>query len=429
MALKTSYFRMPVGGIHRHVQLINGYPVETVTFPSGSALGVYHVHRKKVSDSIPGFFRSKRKGKWLPPHTYSHVGTVLRSTPYVDNYEEYDRDHVLSYLWNTTTNTCGFIWGKPFDEDYIVPSAYTKAFNRFREAADADMSVNVAQMYAERVQTAKTITGTVERITGLIAATALGHRGAIKTLIKKPNPGLIAQLYAEVNSALKVQHKRIDMQKRLSSDWLSYKYGWKPLCDDITGSIRALTRRPIDSLVVRASGTGSITGRRIASIHADDRILSESRYKMTGALRIDDPALYTASTLGLTNPLLLAHELTWMSFVVDWVFPLGRYLENLTAFQGMSVVGSIQHQHKNHIIYERVEGYGASGTFPSGGSWIATRGGRMTYEVHGYRRWYSGELPTPPGLFAKSPINPSNILDRIGTSMALVTSLLPSKRR
>lgn len=428
MALKVSYFRMPVGGIHRHSYLENGFPKTVVTYPSGSSSGVYHVHRRKVSDSIPGFFRSKRKHTWLPPHAFSHVGTVLRSTPYVDNYEEFDRDGVLSYMWNTTSNTCGFIWSKPYDEDFIVPAAYTKAFNRFREAADADMSVNVAQMYAERVQTAKTITGTLERITGLIAATALGHRQAIKTLIKKPNPGLIAQLYAEVNSAIEVRHKASVMRKRISSDWLSVKYGWKPLCDDVTGSIRALTRRPVDSIVVRASGTGTLTGRRLASQTADDRIISESRYKMTGALRIEDPAIYTAATLGLTNPLLLLYELTWLSFVVDWAFPLGRYLENLMAFQGMTVQGSIQHQHKNHIIYERTEGYGDSGTFPSGGTWSAVRGGRMTYETHGYRRWYSGELPTPPGLYSKSPINPGNILDRVATSMALITTLMPSRR-
>lgn len=47
---------------------------------------------------------------------------------------------------------------------------------------------------------------------------------------------------------------------------------------------------------------------------------------------------WEASQLGLLNPVAALYELTFLSFVADWVIDLGSYLERLTALSGLTVV-------------------------------------------------------------------------------------------
>ena len=50
---------------------------------------------------------------------------------------------------------------------------------------------------------------------------------------------------------------------------------------------------------------------------------------------VSNPWLYGLNSLGLINPLLVAWELTTLSFVFDWFIPVGTFLEALTSSVGI----------------------------------------------------------------------------------------------
>lgn len=67
---------------------------------------------------------------------------------------------------------------------------------------------------------------------------------------------------------------------------------------------------------------------------------------------IENPFLQTLTQLGLTNPAQLAWELIPLSFVVDWAYPLGSYLDTLDADVGLSFRGgSISRLTKTDVTY------------------------------------------------------------------------------
>ncbi len=52
---------------------------------------------------------------------------------------------------------------------------------------------------------------------------------------------------------------------------------------------------------------------------------------------ISNPNLYLANNLGLANPAIVVWELIPFSFVVDWFVTVGQFLENGSAWLGLTV--------------------------------------------------------------------------------------------
>lgn len=126
----------------------------------------------------------------------------------------------------------------------------------------------------------------------------------------------------------------------IPQQWLGYQYGWKPLLADVYGSVEALSRLPPSDWAV--TGKGSAFDTTSHSIYQKDYGYSRVDGKVTGRrgvfVRIDavpsNDVLKAFTSLGLTNPLLIAWELVPFSFVVDWALPIGSYLESLDAMLG-----------------------------------------------------------------------------------------------
>lgn len=120
----------------------------------------------------------------------------------------------------------------------------------------------------------------------------------------------------------------------ISSRWLELQYGWKPLVQDIYSAMSHfayMQNRP-QILTYR---TGKVVRRQTL-------VSASSSYKIVGAAshgkrikaivtKIDEIAL-----LGLTDPAsLLWEKLPW-SFVVDWVIPIGNYLDAINLNRALS---------------------------------------------------------------------------------------------
>lgn len=128
-----------------------------------------------------------------------------------------------------------------------------------------------------------------------------------------------------------------------SSYWLEIQYGWKPLLSDVYSSVDYLHGRRDRADILRYRVSSSDSTRSSTSVNGVNVSNTTNTARLTANLSLrataDDLAILEASSLGITNPLLVAWELVPYSFVVDWFIPIGNYLDawgvlSLQSFSG-----------------------------------------------------------------------------------------------
>jgi hypothetical protein len=139
----------------------------------------------------------------------------------------------------------------------------------------------------------------------------------------------------------------------VASQYLTYVYGWKPLMQDIYGTMEVAKQAAAKPLILHASTKAH---EQTQSSEREYMFVSENTRAIATGMDIDtlvraslyarvDPdyqGLRALNQLGLLNPVSLLWELVPYSFVVDWVLPIGPVLQALTAPAGLTFVnGSI----------------------------------------------------------------------------------------
>lgn len=122
--------------------------------------------------------------------------------------------------------------------------------------------------------------------------------------------------------------------------WLSIRYGWQPLLNDIYEAMKAYETRSNGArgIVVRShkdlkpviGDVGNAANWR--NFRAMTVTRSSLRYKVTFKENLS-----VARTLGLLNPAAVLWEKLPYSFVVDWALPIGSYLDSLGIFTGLQL--------------------------------------------------------------------------------------------
>lgn len=233
-----------------------------------------------------------------------------------------------SGLWSQYISTASGIDMKtffPFGHlSFAEDPAYYQAVNGFYDKC-SNLTLNMAQAFAERQQTIDLISGTAKRLAG-----------AYRSLRRGRNPFTGVSCNGKDASKL----------------WLEYTYGWTPLVSDVYSAID-LIKGDVPPLTVKASRTGSFTkvkpdftsstymqGQSATVYHTDNICRGSSRTTVKAKFSIKDPGVLTANAIGLTNPSLLAWELLPYSFVVDWFLPIGSWLERQNALLGLNVLSA-----------------------------------------------------------------------------------------
>lgn len=146
--------------------------------------------------------------------------------------------------------------------------------------------------------------------------------------------------------------------------WLEYRYGWLPTLSDID----TLVNQPlgIPGTVVKASAFKRYDSTGYEEGGWDFTQNGSIRVSVQALLIVKDPFIKTASQYGIANSSLVAWELMPYSFVADWVFGIGDYLEHLGALNGLEMINpthSWRHSfHQEAYIPARIgltSGYGS----------------------------------------------------------------------
>jgi hypothetical protein len=163
--------------------------------------------------------------------------------------------------------------------------------------------------------------------------------------------------------------------KAAGNAWLETTYGWQPALADVRNSATLLaetleTKRAFSVIRVRTNA-----GRRWVEVDNLDPVLPSALKKRVH--EVDHSVRYTwrlrlglldlPAKLGLLNPALIAWELVPFSFVADWFFPVGDYLETLDSSLRFFHLGGTYTQRTEYHLTE-VYSYTDANTSVSGSS-------------------------------------------------------------
>jgi hypothetical protein len=245
---------------------------------------------------------------------------------YYQNYgsiRDWHRTGALDVNEGWFANCCGR--AASIDDPEVVTRLQNEALLKARLALK-DQKVNLGVAFAEANKTAR-----------LLGDTALSLLGALKDL-KSGN-------VLGVQRHLKLRRKP-DLRgyKNLPAKWLELQYGWKPLLSEVYGSAEALAQRHMHDWLVTGKGYAE---ERVDNTYVNDDLRAAGVYTAEGMrgcfVRIDalpdNDLLMAFRSMGITNPLSVAWNVAPLSFLLDWILPIGDYLDSLDAMLGMSLRG------------------------------------------------------------------------------------------
>lgn len=187
----------------------------------------------------------------------------------------------------------------------------------------------------------------------------------------------------------------------LSNSYLQFKYGWKPLMQDVYSAYE-LARDGLGRKTETFSASRSILESYESATEVlswkDRRQVVQVQGKCKLWARIDSELYSNVSRVGLNNPLSLGWELVPFSFVVDWGIPVGNFLEALNASAGLTFVGG----------FTSVRAVGSvSGELQIPAD-ATGHGTKALYEFFSFSRTALTGFPKPIP-YAKSPFSTSNV--------------------
>lgn len=272
------------------------------------------------------YSRRKPVANWLPPTSYS-LTEINRTAP-TGTWQVKDRygNPTLIVLGSISESEflgqCTNLIGS-FPSD-LSNRALTKARLKLK-----DETINLAVAYGERAQTARMIQTNLGRVAkGFKALRKWDFRG--------------------VQRALKgVGSRPPSWRKNVRNSWLELQYGWKPLLSDIHGAVEALDKADRGDAMVTIKASAKSKRKAFYTSPPDYSCLTmmviTGNVEYGSYVRIDacpsNGALATAASLGFTNPASVAWELTRLSFVVDWAYPLGDWISQFDATAGWEIKG------------------------------------------------------------------------------------------
>lgn len=373
------------------------------------------VYESAVQSSVrtPGFRLLKRSQ--LPVNTYS---TAIYRRVYTPSFSRKDTVSPNGTVLRIETRD-GFpgLW---YPDVYVGESlaqlrssdanaAKAAAVNRLL-ANLKDMKFNAAQAFAERRQTANLLMNSVNR---LVEFTRNFRRGNLSRCLSLLKSWKKARSNGREWSDKRWRNLKIPTQSDFGRLWLEYSYGWKPLLGDIHGAAELLAQTYYrETQPTRSDGKAkfrSETPFQSGICSGFTQVKFDVRYSVF--YRIDNPATVAGSQTGLLDPALLAWELIPFSFVVDWLLPVGDYLEGINAPAGLVFVkGQVSERSTLHA-------FGAlSGTDPSG--WKVS-GGSYDYFQYAQSRTRLESFPSPMTPTASLELN----LNRFFSAFALMDQI------
>jgi hypothetical protein len=393
---------------------------------------------KQVCSSVSTKPWPKRK---LPPnlwtaHSWRRDDRTDDNSFFQRDFSRYPGPGGPTYLGQRWQGTTSFVFGANIDipvswfDDVDQAALTNRLLGKVKQ-----MKWNAANSLGEVRQTVDMIAKTANRIASAYAKLrkAMWVEGLPKTraqvealrILGRRRPNGLPKKNVLTDSATR-QKREVD----LANAWLEIQYGWKPLLSDVYEAVQSIQRpryfmnyarvtSQVDqTLQVTSNGLNSTTGAYQRRVTTCRWHVSRSK---TVEFRLSDDFGKHLNSLGLTNPLSLAWELTPYSFVVDWFLPIGNWLDGLDATFGAQFVKGMDGNYntRDQVFKISCDPY----DYPS---WGGTGGGSGTakWVAKVFVRTPFGSFPSPALAF-KSPVS----VGHAQNALALLTQTFLGRRK
>lgn len=155
--------------------------------------------------------------------------------------------------------------------------------------------------------------------------------------------GRLLRFYRQVTKGLSTSRPDVVL-KAVSEAWLEYRYGWRILYYDIQDFLKTLDRlRGVRENIVRSSREQTSQSTREVVLNSfGDQF---NRYKIPIKVLATTSWTARSGAIGQTetsldvsiDPIVTMWELTRWSFVLDWFFNVGSFLQAVSPFQSGNV--------------------------------------------------------------------------------------------
>lgn len=261
--------------------------------------------------------------------------------------------------------------------------AYEKANYKMFSQIDT-FRTNLAEFIATRQQTIDMIT---EKVRGLIRITRAIRRGNTREL--------------------KRMFGKRPTSKDFAGRFLEYSFGWVPLVSDAYMLATELHDPPKGEFETRGKSITSVNTWTTWSGSSlwDGNVTMEAKCRIKLQCRVKNTAQQFLRDYGVTDPALVAWEMMPYSFVVDWFYPVGSYLQHRSTFDGIEIT-------RSSVTMDYTSNWFGSQP-PYGDGWSgATCSGILKIKQRNYRTFST----SPPNPFLKNPIS----TDHFFLSLALL---------
>lgn len=247
----------------------------------------------------------------------------------------------------------------------------------------ANVQMSLAETIAERAKTISVVVAYAKQVKA-IWDYCHGKKPLPKSLIK------------DIKGTFK---SKKNLNKTAAEKWLEFSFMWAPLLEDIKTLIKGI--KPIQGIYVKGYSTVSDSKLRVTDIFSSVSLngqynsnFSERRVKCTVKLfvTIDDPLVALQSEMGFLTP-VSAWNIIPFSFVVDWFFKVGAFIERICT-PGKTITGGSTTTLVNDKVTDYGLKYGRYGTRSDNTIvWYTNAGSGITVATQKYYRTLG--VPSP----------------------------------
>lgn len=233
-------------------------------------------------------------------------------------------------------------------------------------------------------------------------------RGSVDLSVSLAQAGQVGGMFRAASKAL---HYAGTLNPRnWGKRWLEFTYGWRPLAQDLYGSIEQLSNSSLNSrnIIVTAKSNdhekfSESTDYTSTQVEVRQDFRTRISVNLTPGVRtIDDLARFSS-----LNPASIAWELVPYSFVVDWFYDIGSYLRDAESALVYSTAFTGGYLTKTSLL-KRVANTNGNGQIISDYSVTGTWSGSQTSASK--QRALLVELPFPRKPTFKADLGASRLL-------------------
>lgn len=205
----------------------------------------------------------------------------------------------------------------------------------------------------------------------------------------------------------------------VSSAWLTYRYGIMPLVYDLQDMREALKKGFVSDLLRERSTvtlSDTLNKTRTTTDSSRQYVVVET-LSYTHKVRGWAGAFVPYQSAIAVDPIRTAYELTTLSFVMDWFFDFGTWLEAVSPFAVGELLGSTASVQTVSSYTQEVSWTGINGFVGSASAVTWTK------DTKKYARWPQGA--TLPGYFPR--LNAARVTDAVALVYSISRTLFRSR--